>query len=375
MATPTRVIPKAAPRSRAIPQAVPLAQQSSRSPAEIAGSGMKISALTSDEMEPVVLTPREVILLVGDTVAGKSYAIYQLAQLEYDLAIAEGREPAKFWIIDTDLSHPKFLAPGYEFAHLAFNADPPGNIYPLPARTLAETRKAVKTILNHADPTRDWAVVDVVNRAYTQAQNQVAVTQGKDLDDEWMARTRAGKGFGSFEASEWNTVRRAFEAAIYRLFDTYTGNVVFLQHLKPIIMHFDGKSKRREMMTLFGALGYKPDGAPELIKTVDTIIACWAVREPEAVTGQLRAVRKFQILKDRGEIEQSPPQVYGRNLFADFWAYRSTGMQVETVSDPDEAAEIEARAEAEFDEVNAANIANAELAAKLLEADGASDDD
>lgn len=349
--------------SRAIPAPLPTGASSSRTPAEIAASSSKISTLTSTGSRPRLLAPREKIHLLGDTVAGKSFAYVQEASDTQQAALEANIDPAHYWVVDTDDTMSKFIWPGYAFEHLSFTRDN-GNMYPFPCFTLSDVRQAIKTIIDDADvPRGDWAVVDVVQRVYEYAQRHVALSSGKDLDDEWMARTNRGAGFGAFEGGDWNIVRRAFEACVYRLFDHWRGNVLLVQHIKPIVAHFDKpndpKTKRREMMTLFGELGYKPDGAPNLVTAMDTVIVVWAVREPQGITGELKVVRKFRVLKDRGEGEQSPDMIFGRDLFQSFYRWRRTSSPVITVEDAEEAAEIEARVAAN---INAQAETNASAA-------------
>jgi len=304
-----------------------------------------VSARTN--IRPTLHPKREKILLLGDTVSGKSYAYMRLAAQEYQDAIDHGRKSKRFFVLDTDDTMPSFLNAGDEFDYLY--CENGGNVYPYPAASWDELRDAYATIRAQAEP-GDWIVFDLASRIYEMAQVLVARVKGIDLNDSTIQRAIDGKGFGGFDASAWTLVTTTFESIVKDAILNTRANILCLQHITEII-DVAGREGKREQMTLFDAIGLKPQGAPRLAGLVDTIVMVWAIRQvnrgERGVRTSAKTVRTLAVMKDRGR-DLFIKAEYDRDVFIMLNELRREHIKGSStnVVDPTETAKIKESVEA-----------------------------
>jgi len=188
----------------------------------------------SRTIRPRLRPIRERIQLCGDANSGKTYAYLRLARKKLEDARTNGREPEKFFVVDTDDTMPAFLNEGCEFSDLYYENG--GNVYPYPAFSWDEAGATIGTICREAKE-GDWVIVDVINRLYDQAQRRVAEQKGIVVTDAAFARGLNHSGFGAFGADEWNLVTLIFNATVGRLLQNGNVNVIFVQHTTEVQPH------------------------------------------------------------------------------------------------------------------------------------------
>jgi hypothetical protein len=252
--------------------------------------------------QPQLIAPREKMLVCGDSYAGKSYTWAQIAERMFleDKGKPQAQRRSVF-VIDTDLTTPKFLGPGFEFEHLYFGNG--GNVYPYPATTYAESASAVAGIM--AKQRRDdWIAVDVVNRWNDQVRETVAHQKGFEREDKAVERLQKQQGFGEFDNSGWTLVGIAHDSLVGRLIFRCEAHLLLLSHLTDYV---DIREKR-DLMLLFDQVGVKPQARPSVYKAVDTVVVLWArvlvprnERGARLTTERARIQRVIQVIKDRGE--------------------------------------------------------------------------
>lgn len=298
-------------------------------------------------IRPVLNPKREKILLVGDTVSGKSYAYMRLAKSEFDNAQESSRQPKRFFILDTDDTMPSFLNDGDEFDYLYSGNG--GNVYPYPSANWDELRDAYATIRAQAEP-GDWIVFDLASRVYDMAMGLVAKIKGLDLSNVTLQRAMDGKGFGAFDASAWNLVTTTFESVIKDAMLMTRSNILCLQHITEII-DVPGREGKREQMLLFDSIGLKPKGAPTIAGMADTVMMLWAIRQinrgERNVRLNARTVRSLAVLKDRGR-DMFLRADYDRDAFTMLNELRASTMRGSStnVTDPTEATKLKADSDA-----------------------------
>lgn len=297
-------------------------------------------------VRPSIGVPRERIMLLGDTVSGKTYAELKLAERKMNEAIAEEKPVPKFYVIDTDDALSTMLGPGCEFEHLYF--DNGGNVYPYTCFSYDEIREALGSIIKNEKPLRhDWVCIDVINRVYERAQDLVASVRNKNLDDAAFQRMREGKGFGAFEPNDWNLVNRAYNTIQNTLAFQMQANILLCCHIKPII-DVEGW-ERRENLALFDAIGMRPEGSSRAVGTMDTAIAIWAKRiirrEGNRRVGQAQTVRYMWVAKDRGRGIVSDRMTFDTDMWETFYDYRTTSPKSANITDPKSVAAFEREAD------------------------------
>lgn len=294
-------------------------------------------------IKPSIRPKTERILLLGDTVSGKTYAWLRKARAVFEQAIAEGIDPPRFWAMDTQNSLSAFLNEGDEFDYLYYENG--GNIYPFECVNFLQTRASFAYIKKNARP-GDWIVLDLINHFYQQCQEFIAGVQNKNLDDETLRRMISNRGFGAFDPDEWQMVRRAFEGILNTANYNMGCNFVGVQHITQIV-DVAGRN-RKELLSVFDEVGYKPDGAPRVPGIVDTILMLWTERQiPRGDSGkrsgEAKTVRWFLTLKDRGR-STMVKKIYDRDAFDTLDAVRATKVLQDrsavNVLDPKEAEEL-----------------------------------
>lgn len=297
-------------------------------------------------VRPSLGIPRERIMLLGDTVSGKTYAELKLAERKRAEAITTDKPIPKFYIIDTDDALSTMLGPDCEFEHLYFENG--GNVYPYTAFTYDEIRDALGSIIKNEKPQRhDWVCVDVINRVYERAQDLVAQVRGKNLDDQAFQRMREGKGFGAFEPNDWNLVNRAYFTFQNTLAFQMQANILLCCHIKPII-DVEGW-ERRENLALFDAIGMRPEGSARTVGTMDTAIAIWAKRiirrEGSRRTGTASTVRYMWVAKDRGRGITSDRMTFDTDMWETFYEFRANRPKSTNITNPAEIESFEREAD------------------------------
>jgi len=297
----------------------------------------------SRTIRPRLRPIRERIQLCGDANSGKTYAYLRLARKKLEDARTNGREPEKFFVVDTDDTMPAFLNEGCEFSDLYYENG--GNVYPYPAFSWDEAGATIGTICREAKE-GDWVIVDVINRLYDQAQRRVAEQKGIVVTDAAFARGLNHSGFGAFGADEWNLVTLIFNATVGRLLQNGNVNVIFVQHTTEVQPH---TRERREIFALFDQLGLKPKGAPTIAGAVATVVFLWVIRPVElnerGKRVSAKTVRWFTVLKDRGKMTYAS-EVYDRDFYDNLQSIRRAGLPTINVTDRTEAEKVLAGAQA-----------------------------
>lgn len=275
-------------------------------------------------------SPRERMLLAGDTNSGKSYAWVK---------IAESHPDAQFYMIDTDDTAPTFFSPGYEFEHLYVENG--GNVHVFYCPDWASIAKATNHITRVA-VRDDWIIVDLASSAYMLAQEFIANLRGLQLDDEVVARMGAWgserkKGFGAFDGDTWGLVSRTYEASMRPLVNNARGaNFIGLAHVTD--MQTEAKRETREPILLFDQLGMKPTGVGKLVKMVNTCVVLWSVRpmNEKGTASEARIIRNMTVVKDRSEACHYTKPF--SDFYTDLQSFRRTVTKTVNVVDPEEAA-------------------------------------
>lgn len=323
----------------------PLRPTPRSAPAQGSEVAIDISTLGRGTISPSLNTPKERILLAGDTNSGKSYAYMQIARRLKD----RGK---RMWVIDTDDTAPTFLAPGYEFEDLYFENG--GNVYPFYAPDWPTLVKAANYVVQHGAE-GDWVVIDLASSAYALAQQYIADLKGLNLNDEVARRLGAlpgqkKQGFGAFDADTWALVTRTYEATMRPLVNSPKLNFLGLAHVTE--MQTKAGRETREPILLFDQLGLKPTGVGKLVKMVNTCAVLWSVRPlDENKNSSPKISRLMTVVKDRGEA------CYYTQPFSEFYedlkTYRRSVAKTVNVTDPEEAAKLAEAARKRFKDITA----------------------
>lgn len=281
-------------------------------------------------IRPGLNEPREKILLAGDTNSGKSFAWVQIAATSF-----EREKPARFWIIDTDDTTPKYFAEGRSFQHLYFENG--GNCYPFYVPDWQTFARAANHITRES-ARGDWIIVDLASSAYSMAQEFIANLKGLNLDDEvvrrmtsWNGERKAG--FGGFDGDTWGLVSRTYEASMRPLVNSAKGcHFIGLAHVTD--MQTEAKRETREPILLFDQLGMKPTGVGKLTKLVDTAVVLWSARpmDEKGTRSMPTITRNMTIVKDRDEACHFTRPF--SNFYEDLVRYRQTILRTVNIVDP-----------------------------------------
>jgi len=248
---------------------------------------------------------RERILVMADPNAGKSFAYYRMADIDYhkpenwDGGIVgpdNGKYTGpKYWVFDFDDTAPAYMGDGEQFEHLYFEYG--GNVYPFPA----DDWKMAVSSFNYMRAywkRGDYVVFDVVNRVYEMAQDLIGGVTGVDVDENTVARIIRGRGFGAFEGNQWNAVTRSF-LSIYKRCEDGPCHIINLAHMSEVVRARD----KRTILSQFDQLGMRPRAPRAVVEDCDTIVALWVVRDIEdrsKADSAARTLRWMTVLKDRG---------------------------------------------------------------------------
>lgn len=309
-------------------------------------------------IQPRLRPAREKIMIMGDTVSGKSYAYMRLARQKFE----EWQELIKeypdapmprFFVLDTDDTMPTFLNEGDEFEDLYHKNG--GNVFPYPATSWAESRQAYASITRAMKPnSNDWLVIDVGNRLYTQAQDVVAHQFGIDVTDATIERLKNRQGFGAFNTDQWQMITRAFNSIVEHAIMELPCNVIYVSHITEV-QDIRQRPEKRETLLVFDELGFKPANAPRVPGMMNTVVVLWAVRriirdEDKVSKPKIGAetIRHVTMVKDRGK-DAFGDFIYDRDLFKQLPIIRRTLRErgSTNVTDARRIAEINAAREAE----------------------------
>lgn len=296
---------------------------------------------------------RESILLVADTMAGKSYAYMRMAlkafedednwETKDDKNDNETRTYVgpKFFIFDFDDTSPTFMTDGYEFSHLY--AGNGGNVYPFYCPTWEDSLKTLNTI--RRDCKRgDWIIFDVIARLYEQSQGVIGKKVGKDVDEAVVQNITKGRGFGAFDPGEWNAVTRTFMSIYDRCFRTTQCHILTLSHLRDVV----SVRSKRETLVMFHDLGLEPVAPPKVPGMQNSIVFLWNIRRiprderKREIPGAAKTIRNMTVVKDRGE-SYYYTAVYNRDFYDILEDERRSGAHKPVnITDPDEVEAIKA---------------------------------
>ncbi len=327
--------PAPLPRTPSSPaRPVPIAKAAPTTSARPTSNSIDIQTLGAGTIRPGLNSPKERVLLAGDTNSGKSYAYMQVAQRHFEQGL-----PTKFWILDTDDTAPTFLAEGYEFEHLYFENG--GNCYPFYSGDWPTLVKAANHVVRESSRD-DWVILDLASSAYALAQYYIADLKGLNLNDEVARRlglSTSGKklGFGAFDSDTWALVTRTYEATMRPLVNSPKLNFIGLAHVTDMMTKAGRET--REPILLFDQLGMKPTGVGKLVKMVNTAIVLWSVRPMDQDRNSSPTISRFMtVVKDRSEACHYTQHF--TNCFEDLKTYRRTVAKTANVTDSTQANQM-----------------------------------
>ena len=324
--------PSPLPRTPGRPQPIASLPRNTQSASHNNGTKIDIATLGAGLIRPGLNSPKERILLAGDTNSGKSYAYMQIADRHFRAGL-----PTKFWILDTGDTAPIFLAPGYEFEHLYFANG--GNCYPFFTGDWPTLVKAANHIVQNSAKD-DWVILDLASDAYSLAQQYIAEVKGLNLNDEvarrlGLAPNSKKLGFGAFDSDTWQLVTRTYEATLRPLVNSPKLNFIGLAHVTDMMTKAGRET--REPILLFDQLGMKPTGVGKLVKWANSCVVLWSVRPLDSDKNSSPKISRYMtVVKDRSEACHYS-QIFSE-FYEDFKTYRRTVAKTANVTDATEAA-------------------------------------
>ncbi len=240
-------------------------------------------------IKPSLSPPKERILLVADSFAGKTFGVMMMAERVFRNFKGKGEDRPRFYILDLDDRMGEFLGDGKLFANL--REDNGGPIHAFDGidgfKRLGEVYK--QCAVDCIGRPQDWIVVDSLSELYEMAQDKTAGAKGKDLDDAAFDRALNDQGFGAFEANEWTAVKMTTRTITGHALHTLDANILFLGHLKNLV-EFHNKGERGQM---FGELNQVPTTPAWFDRQVATIVAI-----TNEATGREKHKPRLWLMKD-----------------------------------------------------------------------------
>ena len=142
---------------------------------------------------------RERILLYGEAGSGKSSAWVSIANW-----IVKSKSDAKIYLFDSDYSYEAMYDESFDSVVEVVNVDV--NEFELWAKKLREVRPKLKR--------DDWLVVDMIDKAWTGAQNWYwrSVGGGDSIGEVYLrARTEPGFDVGGAYGANWGDINRLYD--------------------------------------------------------------------------------------------------------------------------------------------------------------------
>lgn len=243
-------------------------------------------------IKPSLSPPKERILLLADSFAGKTFGVMMMAERvhrDWKDKVKDFEDRPRFYLLDLDDRMGEFLGDGKLFAHLREDNGGPvhsfSGIDGFKRLGLVYKQCAVDCIKRP----QDWIVIDSLSELYEMAQDKTAGAKGKDLDDAAFDRALNDQGFGAFEANEWTAVKMTTRTVTGHALHTLDANVLFLGHLKNLV-EFHNKGERQQM---FGELNQVPTTPAWFDRQVATIAAI-----TNEATGREKHRPRLWLMKD-----------------------------------------------------------------------------
>lgn len=199
---------------------------------------------------------------MGESSAGKTYNWLKIARMAM-----KTKSPAKFYVLDTDFAVARMLLDP-EFADLDNLVVAQIDDWQSLVGNLDSFRKRLKH--------EDWLIVDMISFAWEAAQSTYAEARfGTSLSDHMFSYATSGKSGSPFDGdTDWGTINSLYKRDFANKLLRLPGHVLATAPMKELRVKKDGSMQEpKEVASVFGNFGYKPEGQKHLGHLFHTILS------------------------------------------------------------------------------------------------------